>query len=376
MRKSIVAVLILTLLLLLLPASVQPRAQAATSCPAIFLPAHGSTVRIVVPLLVVLEWNAQGSTACAQWAATMTRASAFLENGTHGQVALGPVTILDNAQDWQLADIQVHVQNTGIPDATVGGLAPGIAKAIGGNPGPSMLSATSTISSGGVFTPGAIHVGRTWSEFGPRRGRWSDPDGFRTIMHELGHYVFYLYDEYFGYTESGGTAMRTAASCTTQLFDPSADVLNPLPDQPAGASVMYWEYALHGFWTGRLPVASTAGATAGAITGSAGCTNGRQWQVYGEPDWKTIAQHYPIGVPSGIGTGAPPPPACSDCSVIGPNRWLFNLTQADTIIRQYRGSTLCSNPNTNGQVLSLPCLQADGYLVKAGDRAVLHEGVP
>jgi hypothetical protein len=361
MRRLPATILALALLLVALPAPAGTHAGRAASsgCPVSVTPAHGGAVRVSIPLLVVLEWDAAGTTTCAQWTAAMERASAFLEDASGGQVALGPVTIQDDARDWAKADIQVHVQNTGIPDATVGGLAPDTVRAIGGTPPAGPLSPTSTVSSGGVFMPGAIHLGRSWSEFGPRRGRWSDPDGYSTIVHELGHYAFYLYDEYFGYAESGGTATRADAACTAQLFNPATDMPNPLPVQPDGASIMYWEYALPGFWTGTPPVASAPG-----------CAQGRQWQVYGQPDWQVIAAHYPIATPSSVGSTAPSPPACADCASTGPARWLLNFTPADQHVR--KGSGLCGAQAGS----ALLCLQADGYLVKAGDRAVLHEGVP
>jgi hypothetical protein len=365
MRRVAVATLILALLLISLPAPARTegrRAMLATGCDVTFTPARGSAVRMAIPLLVVLEWDSRGTPACMLWQATMQRASVSLENATGGQAALGPITLLDNAQDWDKADIQVHVQNTGIPDATVGGLAPATVKALGGTPPAGPLSPTSTASSGGVFMPGAIHLGRNWSEFGPRRGRWSDPDGFTTVLHELGHYAFYLYDEYYGYA----SAARTPASCDAQLFNPGVDVTTPIaPDQPKGASLMYWEYTLHQFWSG-VPLDG----------GPGGCTSGRQWQIYGRPDWQVIAAHYPLATASG-GSSTPAPPACAACGSPGVARWLLNYLPERVALESGAGvSALCTQSADSKDGYSVPCLQADGYLVKAGDRAVLHEGVP
>lgn len=380
--RRILSPIAAVLLILALALQAQPTGSAArahqppATCPISLFPVHGPAVAVSIPLLVVLEWNAQNTTACAQWRSAMERASGFLEQATGGQMALGEVRILDNAQQWTRADIQVHVQNTGFPDATVGGIDPVTVGALGGNPGSASLTPSSTLSSGGVFARGAIHLGRSWSEFGPRRGRWSDPDGYRTIVHELGHFAFYLYDEYFGYSDAGGTsdpgAARAPAACTHPLFDPGADVANPLtPDQPNGASIMYWEYTLGQYWSGTpSPVAAP------------GCASGRQWQVYHAPDWSVIASHYPAVAPGGTAPAPAPYVACTACITPGLNRWLLDLSIADNAVHPVTGqSPAC--PPTLGKIArtrgigGVPtCLQADGYLVKAGAASTLHEGTP
>ncbi|MBV9280132.1 MAG: hypothetical protein JOZ41_08645 [Chloroflexi bacterium] len=286
-------------------------------------PVRGPVVRI--PLRVSLEWSTVGTPAMAEWRIAVERAAAFLEGATDGQATISPIVVTDNAQGWAQADVRVYAHNTGIPNATVGGIAtPNTVTS---------LSPSSSISSGGLFAHGAINLGRSWSEWGPRRGRWTDPDGFSTIVHELGHYAFYLYDEYYRYVDTAPPAPATPnprppAHCA---LPGTAAAPTPTPD----ASLMYWEYSRRVFW-------------AGSPTG--GCKLTLQWEVYGQTDWEVIHAHYPAMTPPTSYAPPPPPPPCPPCGAPAANRWLLGLTKPDA--------------------------QADAYLIKAGAKRVLHEGVP
>lgn len=326
-----------------------PAQALAGGCPIRnYQPPAPRGARVNIPLTVSLEWDSRGSLACQQWQAALDRAADTLQSATGGQATIGPVTIADNAAGWATADVQVHVSNTGVPNATVGGIPAASLAANGATADPGPMAVAATFSDGGVFAHGSIHLGRSWSEFGPRRGRWSDPDGFRTLVHELAHYAFFLYDEYFGYVDTPSGAVRVPAACATRLFDPAdpgAAALAPGGVPSAASSLMYWEYTTSGFWGG--PATPECAAT-------------RQWQVYHANDWRVIHHHYPslAQVPA---TSLPAVAHCAACEQPAAARWLLDLLAA--------GATSCKRGNTI-------CLSADGYLVKAGGKAVLHEGIP
>ena len=326
-----------------------PAKVLASNCPIHnYLPPAPGGVHVKIPLTVSLEWDTRGSLACQQWQTALDRAAATLQSATGGQATIGPVTIADNAAGWSTADVQVHVSNTGVPNATVGGIPAASLATNGATADPGPLAVAATLSDGGVFAHGSIHLGRSWSEFGPRRGRWSDPDGFRTLVHELAHYAFFLYDEYFGYVDTPSGAVRVPAACAARLFDPAdpgAAALAPGGVPSAASSLMYWEYTTSGFWGG--PATPECAAT-------------RQWQVYHANDWRVIHHHYPSLVQV-AGSPLPAIAHCAACEQPATNRWLLDLLAA--------GATSCKRGNT-------VCLSADGYLVKAGGRAVLHEGIP
>ena len=329
--------------------SAAPAQVLANGCPIRnYLPPAPHGARVKIPLVVSLEWDSRGSLACQQWQTALDRAAATLQSATGGQATIGPVTIADNAAGWTAADVQVHVSNTGVPNATVGGIPAASLAANGATADPGPLAVAPTFSDGGVFARGSIHLGRSWSEFGPRRGRWSDPDGFRTLVHELAHYAFFLYDEYFGYVDTPSGAVRVPAACATRLFDPAdpgAAALAPGGVPSAASSLMYWEYTTSGFWGGPATLE---------------CAATRQWEVYHANDWQVIHHHYPslAQVPA---SALPATAHCATCEQPATARWLLDLLAA--------GATSCKRGNTI-------CLSADGYLVKADGRAVLHEGIP
>lgn len=359
MRRSLLSALIVLMVLVLpmQPArSVSVGSAASAAGPSIVAgPCPGShstsfiaepepdpafkTIKVrIQPLLVVLEWNTYGTDALTWWPAAMQDAAAYLEDATNGQVTIGKVIITDNGCEWTKANIRVYVHNSGVPDASIGGLSASIIRSIGGRPG-----------NPAKYPIGSIRLGRTWSQKGPLQGLWTDSDGFRTIVHELGHYVFYLYDEYYAYDDSNPSDPRPAAFCTNQRYFPSHGGVQkpPLLDNPTAASVMYWQYSVHKFWKAGDPAAD------------ANCKKTLQWQESpGLTDWQVIHAHYPrVQQPVHPSSGAGPAAGTAFCPTCGTgplDRWLLGpFADGATAPRRAAG---------------------DGYLIKEGGQRVLHQG--
>ncbi|MCB0155609.1 MAG: hypothetical protein KDF65_12505, partial [Anaerolineae bacterium] len=128
---------------------------------------------------------------------------------------------------------------------------------------------------GGLLEPGNAHlirVGRSWDGNTANQGSWSGSDGYRTLVHEFGHYALGLYDEYFGYELIGGElAGRKEAYC-----------LSPANREAAGeatnASIMDYHYTS----------SELADVTAWHLP-SAWCRETAQHLLNnGEADWQTL----------------------------------------------------------------------------------------
>ena len=101
--------------------------------------------------------------------------------------------------------------------------------------------------------------------------RWSEADGFRTIVHELGHYALGLYDEYVGSDKKGHY-------CISHQPDQALD--------DAGASVMNYQYT-----TSELSSDDVAALW------SEECKQTLQWQRttasgLGQSAWDTVVHRF------------------------------------------------------------------------------------
>lgn len=202
---------------------------------------------ILFNLLVSVEWDADQA-YLDDLKLAMQRASTYLWDVTDGQMALGQVRIVDNREHWWDADIQVVASNSKIPHASIGGMEE-------------------------VLEPQKyrVQLGPFWDRRrtnGPD-SRWSEPDGFRTIVHELGHYALGLYDEYVGRDNQGHycTARQPAQA-------------------PDGASIMNYQYTTSELSADDVPE-----------LWSPECEKTLQWQRTmrngaGQSAWDTVAQRF------------------------------------------------------------------------------------
>jgi hypothetical protein len=289
----------------------------------------------------------------------LRKASNYLYDVSDGQMAFGQVTIYDNAKFWADADFQISTKNTVRPYAFVGGIT----------------------SEDEAHT---IRVGRFWSGDSGNTGNWNEPAGYRTLIHEFGHYALHLEDEYFirRFDTNGNFIREDPAACTNQdLIGPPATSGR---DRPANASIMYFQY--------------NASELADGDRWNEDCQNTEQHRLNGSSDWATILKHYE-GEDWTINT-----PTSRGNVMAGPNTFPTNLLPFPTITphnggnaggpsRQVRvlnpegqsvQNALVALQTTNAQGINIaidqgltnPSGQIDVYGAKTGDtiRAATFDG--
>ena len=212
------------------------------------------TVRTDTPLIlfnivVSVEWDASDAYLTTLEDA-FRNASAYLYDVTDGQMAFGQVTIYDKAEHWADADFQFSTKNTVRPYAFVGGI-------------------TSTDEAH------TIRVGRFWDGGSGNSGNWSEPDGYRTLIHEFGHYALYLYDSYFlrKVDENGNFTGQIDAFCTNEtVLDNNS--------QTSNATIMFYQY-------------NASELSDKNYNWGANCSFTEQTRLNnGEADWETVWRHY------------------------------------------------------------------------------------
>jgi len=243
---------------------------------------------VLYNLLVSIEWDAT-VTYTQQISGALRNASDYLYDLSEGQMALGYVAIYDNATHWGDADLQISTKNTVRPHAYIGGLT-------------------------AADKSHVIRVGRYWDGHTGNQGAWDERDGYRTLIHEFGHYALYLYDEYFAYVfdQDGNLTGEVPAYCTgPENRNPATDATN--------ASVMDYQYT-----TSELGMRGVPGLW------SSLCEQTAQWQLNGESDWETVVRRY--GDPA------------------GPPRWQFTTPAG-------RGNVVAGPAGVSSDTLPFPLVQ-------------------
>ncbi len=183
---------------------------------------------VLFNLVAVVEWDAT-TEYLNDVAVAFRYASDYLFDLTDGQMAIGQVTIVDNARErgnpasdsdawWKSADIRISPDNMIHPKHI-----------------PASASATRH----------GIDLGPFWSHTGVV-GNWSEPDGHRTLIHELGHHALGLYDEYGknefcthkGSTPPDSAGDVTRASAMSWQFD--ATEFSACPPQQPNCTAAAW----------------------------------------------------------------------------------------------------------------------------------------
>lgn len=148
---------------------------------------------VVYDLDVSLEWDArEDEPYLQQLEADLQETSRRLYDISNGQAALGQVRVFQNKEGWLTSHIQIHASNAMQPNADLGG---------------SVISPTAAILSNGEvitngYLPGQVRMPTTWNRFGNPGGD-SGVDWPRALAHELGHYFFFLTDNYMGLDADG-----------------------------------------------------------------------------------------------------------------------------------------------------------------------------
>ena len=213
------------------------------------------TVSLAHPLAlfdlnVSLEWDARyDARFMSQLQTDLARASELLFQASHGQAALGSIAIFHDKENWNTADIRIYASNRVRPSSIIGGVA-------------TQVITDSTTLSTVVYGPGQVHMGAVWNRFGSGSGNLSE-DWPRTLVHELGHYLFFLDDNYLGLDHG---KVVPVSSCPGLMGDLYTSI---------------WQYQTSAGW-------------------SPGCDRTFSGQTTGRADWATIQTFYPALVPPNL----------------------------------------------------------------------------
>jgi hypothetical protein len=271
---------------------------------------------ILYNLVVSLEWDARNdSTFMTQLENDLRRTSQILFDLTNGQAALGDVRIYHDKGFWGTADVVITASNNQRPNAILGG---------------SVLTPTNDIDRNGApivdaYVPGQVRMGATWNRFGNPNGTLGE-DWPRTLAHELGHYLFFVPDNYIGVTPDRQFI---------QLVDCQGSVMTDPYEES------YSEFLTADQWQTDACQRSVAA-------------------VYlGRPDWATITRFYPML----NGRGGNP----------GPAQLPLAVTRITTFAPPRSATTLAAPffplVNQQGQTISVPDGRGQAYLFKTGNNS-------
>ncbi len=152
---------------------------------------------MVHDLTVSAQWYVQGDAAKEAWLReAFTRTANLVYDFTDGQVTLGNIIVYQSEDQWNDANLKLHMSNSLQPNAHIGGVVSTTVEEI--------ISPTLTLD----YEPGSIFMGSYWNRYGAPPNQpiivngvevplesmtfdWAD-----ALAHELGHYFFFLYDTY------------------------------------------------------------------------------------------------------------------------------------------------------------------------------------
>lgn len=198
---------------------------------------------------ISLEWDARRETSfLTQLENDLQRTGHIVYDLTNGQVILEKVRVHHARALWDSADIIIQATNNQRPAAMAGGVVvtPTDDVDIYGAPIPD------------AYVPGQARMGPTWTRFGDPGGTLGE-DWPRALAHELGHYLFFLPDNYVGIADNG--AVITTDCYGSVMSDPYTD--------------SYSEFLTAGEWQGE-------------------CEDTLAAAYLGRADWETIAAFYPM----------------------------------------------------------------------------------
>jgi len=277
---------------------------------------------ILFNLDVSLEWDARNDPAFLErLQRDLGHTSELLYDWSNGQAALGNITIYHDREQWNDADIQIYVTNQLRPNAAVGGIVP------------EEISDSLAISI--TYQPGQVHMPIEWNQFGNSGNGTPGYDWPRGLAHELGHYLFFLEDNYLGVDDTG--LVIPINTCPGAMTNPYNN------DDNHG----YDEFHPQANW-------------------ERDCENTLANQETGRSDWETIPTFYPaLFTPTITNTG--------------PNRLPLAITQIQVITPVTPSQTLPSpifNLLSENGSPTFPGKETTAYLLQSNQARVIDLGQP
>lgn len=188
-------------------------------------------------ILASVEWDASQA-YLEEVREGLVEASRYLYDAGDGQFFWEAVEVVDDGLYWRDADIRIHASNAVWPTGNYSGI---------------------------WERDGQIYLGRQFNGGTSNAGLWTEPNGYRTMVHEFGHYVS-LRDEYLN-----RNGVETAnAWCSTAR--------DTLPDETERGSIMDRQYDCTEFCS-DLPTDPHR-------------TQTLQDATYDESTWETLARRF------------------------------------------------------------------------------------
>ncbi len=231
----------------------------------------GMAVELDTPLIlhdltIAAQWDMTADPAYrAELANRIVDASNRFYDFSDGRMALGNVTVYQNYDQWNTADVRLYASNTMRPQAEIGGVVTTL------TPDPLVPNLD--------YYPGFLYMGSNWDRTGaPVATTGIDPDWSVALAHELGHYLLFLYDTYLSLNENNQAV--EIDTCT--------------------GSAMGWAYE----------DANTEFIFDTGHWNSAACVSTIANQTLGRTEWATIQLWYAdLIAPTAVNPGPPAPPA-------------------------------------------------------------------
>ncbi|MEM7531481.1 MAG: LamG-like jellyroll fold domain-containing protein [Chloroflexota bacterium] len=146
---------------------------------------------MLLNLDVSLEWDAGNDTVyLGQLTESLRRTSDMIYDWTNGQAALGHIRVYQDREQWSEADIRIYATNRLRPNADIGGIVSRIMN------DPTFTDRVENGQVGLVYKPGQIRMGPNWRRNGDRIN--IPKDWAAALGHEIGHYIFFLDENYKG----------------------------------------------------------------------------------------------------------------------------------------------------------------------------------
>ena len=275
-------------------------------------------------IVVSVEWDANIS-YLEQLRQGFLHASDYLYDATDGQMIFERVTLYDNAQHWTDADYRIEANNKVRPNSPVG----------------QILTSDSSRS----------EFGRGWDRL-QGVSSYDQPDGFRTFVHEFGHYGLGLWDSYTR-LDSRGIRIE-GADCTSPIIETNntSDINATLMDYQFSADKLAMK-GVNGLWSTQ-------------------CEQTEQYQRLHESDWETVFNTY--SGTSVLGSWHLRTPADRGSVMPGPHQvpisgWVTSMVGNDA-----NTGTCSVDPVYSFQLLGpIPAPNADVSLVKL-DGTQIYQG--